>query len=151
MPSPRTRPVLSKIRSFLTRLSTSLRARPPGDSTQNASQLNRAPESLDRLVPAHRVDSRICPNIDIQAPLDEQIADPVHVLHIQDEHLIGNFYVPHSMPLHEELELISNDLRTPESITVDALLQAQHRFSTLERGLDAAETAVVGAPKRCVQ
>src|SRR5204862_1839542 len=78
------------------------------------------------------------------------IADSEDVARVEHEHLVSDFDVAHAVRVDQSIDLLDDAIDAPESIAVDALLQPQHPLASLERRLDAAERALVGAPERRV-
>ena len=82
-----------------------------------------------------RVHPGVSPEVQIVAPLDDQVAQIVdHMGFLQGEHLVDDLDVLHAVTAHQKIDLLDHLLR---AAVADAGLA--------EEGVDAAETALEGA------
>ena len=79
------------------------------------------------------------------------VADAEDVPAVQDEHLVGDLDVADAVAVDQHVDLLDDGVGAPVAVAVGRLAHAAGLLAALERGLDAAERAVVGTAERRVE
>ena len=70
---------------------------------------------------------------------------------VEHEHLVGDLDVPHAVVIDQNIDLANDLVGAPVTIAVGGFAHPRGALAGPERGLDTAETAMVGAAERGVE
>src|SRR5207249_4440653 len=70
---------------------------------------------------------------------------------IEYKHFVCDLDVSHAITVNEFVDLSDHGLRAPEAVAIHAIFVARYKFTTLERRLNAAETAAIRTSQRRIE